>query len=139
MTYFHSLEWKYRHGDVLRLISFLKHLLLSCPRLKRLVLIVDSKGCQEDLHNYTALADSLVDFAKKKENLIALCLAGFEIDCTTAQHLRQRLADEIVPLRFPFWFHVGPELPNVIDESVPRIHYDEIVNPVDPYLAPPRF
>lgn len=122
-----------------RPLFFLFSLLENCPRLQRLALIVNLDGHQRDFNNYAEMGDFLVDFVKKKEHLIALCLAGFEIDPTTVEHLRKRLADEILPRRQPFWFNLGPQLPKVNDTSVPRMHYDEIVKPIDPYYAPPRF
>jgi len=67
-------------------------------------------------------------------HLIALCLAGFPFDASVVE---QQLAAEIVPTRKAFWFHLGMELPEVNDLTVPRIHYEGIVNPV--VCAPPNF
>jgi len=92
-----------------------------------------------DLNNYAALEDFLLHFVKEKAKLIALCLAGFQIDPSTTERVRQRLIKEILPLLSPFWFDLGPELPKVNDMTVPRVHYDGIINPVDAYFAPPRF
>lgn len=102
-------------------------------------MIVNPDNVQQDPNQYVEMGDFLVDVVKKKEHLIALCLVGFQIDPTTAEHLRKRLMKEILPRRQAFWFHVGLQLPKVNDASVPRIHYDEIVNPIDPICAPPQF
>ena len=45
---------------------------------------------------------------------------------------------EIVSQRPFLWIHIGPRLLNATDPSVPKIHYNELVNPFDPYIAPPR-
>ncbi len=100
---------------------------------------VNAEGCKRDLINYATLEDSLVSFAKKMTHLVALSLIGFQIDRPTAEHVHQRLLKEIIPLRPPFWFYLGPKLPEDNDTSVPRIHYEEMVNPIDAWNAPPQF
>ena len=92
-----------------------------------------------DLNNYAALEDFLLHFVKEKKKLVTLCLAGFQIDPSTVERVHQRFLKEILPLRPPLWFHLGTELPKVNDTTVPRIHYNGIVNPVDAYFAPPQF
>jgi len=75
-------------------------------------------------------------FVKGMPNLIALCLTGFPID---QSELGDQFTAEIVPDRPDLWFHFGSELPKASDLSIPRIHYDGIVNPINPYYCPPRF
>ena len=133
------IEWDLQHCDLSRPLFFLDSLLKCCPQLERLVLMVNPESRRLDLNDYDGLGDFLVHFAKEKSNLVALCLVGFQINPATAERIRQRLVKEILPFRCPFWFHLGPDLPLGNDTSVPRIHYDGIINPVDAYFAPPRF
>ena len=81
------------------------------------------------------LENFLVEFVKEMTHLVALCLVGIQFRPDTAA----QLTIEILPLRPPFWFSLGPELPKMNDQSVPKIHGDEIVFDYNPYCAPPHF
>lgn len=88
---------------------------------------------------YTPLQESILLFVKQMPHLVALCLTGFPIDHTFVE---QQLIDQMAPEkenRPAFWFHLGENLPKGSDLSIPRTHFDGIVNPIDPYEAPPCF
>lgn len=118
--------------------SFLESLKL-CSNFERLVLFAVKVSWDERSHTYRdqLLEDSVVKFSKEMpSHLVALCLAGFAIDPTGIQ---QKLLNEIDPNRAAFRMYLGPELPKASDLSILRIHYDGIIDPIDPYYAPPRF
>lgn len=115
---------------------FLKALKL-CPNFERLVLFAVKVSWDERSFAYSALLeDSVVKFAKGMPHLVALCLAGFPIDPTI---IRQKLVNVIDPNRAAFRLYLGSELPKASDISVPRIHFDGIIDPIQPYYAPPSF
>lgn len=81
----------------------------------------------------------LVPFVTEMTQLVCLCLVGFDCDPSEVEKLNQRFTDEILKDRPAFWFHIGSQLPEGNDETVPMVHYNEIVCPIDAYRAPPRF
>ncbi len=86
------------------------------------------------------MGDFLFNFISKMELLVALCFTSFRVHPDVFKELNRRVTEEIVPLRPPsFWFHLGPKPPNANDHSVPRIHSDEIVHPIDWFYSPPKF
>ena len=74
-----------------------------------------------------------MDFATVMERLVALCFLGFRITPNVARKVNRRLMEEVIPLRPSFWFYIETlqtQFPNVNDTRIPRIHHDEIVNPI---------
>lgn len=116
----------------IRLPSLFKTLKL-CPKLERLVLFARLKE-PYNIIPYAPLQDSILPFVKRMPHLVALYLACFPFDVSDVE---QQLMTEIVPTRKAFWFHLGEYLLKVCDPTVPRIHYEGIVNPV--VCAPPTF
>lgn len=121
----------------------MKNLLKLSGTLERLVLLYnaegfpvcwDAKECWDCPSNIEHL---LVDFAVKMDHLVALCLAGFLIDPKIIGNVYQRVEKEILPLRPSFWFYLAGQRPAENDCSIPRIHYDEVVNPTEGFFAPP--
>ncbi len=140
ISLFHNrLEWNYRTGDAPHVPLFLKALLKCSTHFERLALIDKDNGCELHPNNPFEQLNSLLSFVSKMTHLVAFCLVGFQIDRKVVEVIKQRLTDEILPDRSAFWFHVGPELPKGNDLSVPRVHYDEVINPIDAYYAPPKF
>jgi len=86
--------------------------------------------------HYNPLQDVILPFVKETTHLVALCLVGLPIDPLI---LEQQFIKNITPDRPAFWFYVGSELPEAKDHTIPRIHYEGIVNPNNPYGAPPGF
>lgn len=82
---------------------------------------------QRQLSSY--FGNQVVRFALEMDHLVALCLAGLRVDPFTVAKVRERVEKEILPLRPSFWFHIDRDLPKENDLNVPRIHYDEMVNP----------
>jgi len=82
------------------------------------------------------LQDAILPFVKGMPHLQALCLVGFPIDASV---VGVQLMTKIVPDRPAFWFNFSQELPKASDLSIPRIHYEGIVNPINPYYCPPPF
>ena len=107
-----------------------------CPYFERLALVADADDWKRSHIRCTSLQKSILPFVKETPHLVALCLVGFPIDPVVVQ---QQLIKEIVIDRPAFWFHVGPKLPKASDVSIPRVHYEGIVHPNDPFFAPPRF
>ena len=89
--------------------------------------------------HFAGYQEFVVPFAKGMTHLVVLGLIGFPFDPSAAEEIRRRLSEEVVPHREAFWFDLGENLPTENDTSVPRIHYDEIVAPINPLYAPPKF
>jgi len=70
-------------------------------------------------------------------HLVALCLAGLGIDSNGV--VKRQLIEEVIPERPAFWFHLSRNLPTANDPSIPKIHYEEIVYPIEEWFTPPRF
>jgi len=118
----------------------LKALLKCSTHFERLVLINETDDESQETSNMVPLqSDLLLSFVSKMTHLVALCLVGFDFNPSEVDLLEKRFAKEVTPKRPAFWFYVGPKLPKGNDTTVPRIHYYEIVNPVDAYYAPPQF
>lgn len=71
-------------------------------------------------------------------HLVALGIFGFSVQFhpSAVEVIQRRLTGEVLPPRNAFWFHLGENLTEENDTSVPQIHYDEIVDPIDPFLFP---
>jgi len=122
-------------------LLFLKNLLKCAGHLERLVLYNAQGFCFADEYWEcpSDIEDSLVNFAVKMDHLVALCLAGFHIDPEIIHNVYQRVEKEkeILPPRPSFWFYLARQRPAENDCSIPRIHCDEVVNPIDGFYAPP--
>ena len=129
------IKWPKLQNDHCNLPVLLKTLKLA-PRFERLALVAKAKECNPI--QYTLLQDAIFPFVKETPNLVALCLVGLPIDPYPFV-VKKKLIKEIVPSRPAFWFHFGSELPKASDLSVPRIHFNGIVDPIHPYETPPRF
>ena len=132
--------------DESQVLALLKNLLKTSPKLERLVLCYEGlRSCKRNPKNPTELEDFIVTFVSKMENLVALYLAGFWDNPHGVEktHLNRRLTREILPTRPSFWFHLGFHLGwggnYIMYPPAPWIHYDEIVNPIDRFYAPPPF
>jgi len=130
-----SVRWPSLQEDLSDLVAFFKGLKRS-PTLERLVLYAVKDNWKRDPVYNASLQDAILPFVKGMPHLVALGLLGFPIDSCLVE---QQLIDEIVPNRPAFWSFLGSELPKASDLSVPRIHYEEIVDPIDPYYDSPRF
>ena len=141
--FFNSLNWKFLQISPAELLSFL-NALKRCPKFERFSFlavhecsshapwdeIVLSSVC------YALLENSLVKFVKEMPHLVALCLAGLAIDCNGA--VKRRLIEEVLPERPAFWCHLSRNLPSD-DPSIPKIHYEDLVYPMEEWYSPPRF
>jgi len=86
------------------------------------------------------LEDLFVGFATEMDRLVALCFAGFKVTPKVVHKVNRRVKREIIPHRPAFWFHLDENLPKANDLSVPRIHIQEVVEPIDVYCpTPPAF
>ena len=122
--------------DLFQLPPFFKAL-KPCQNLERLVLFAQTDPLKRSPDRYDKqLQDSILPFVKEMPHLVALCLAGFPIDSSVVE---EQFMAEVVPDLPSFWFHLGPTLPKASDISVPRIHHEGIVYPIDPFDAPPHF
>ena len=92
-----------------------------------------------DWINPIEFGNFLVSFALEMERLVLLCMMGFQIDPDVIKDVNRRIYEELLPNRPAFWLHLGLNLPRENDPSVPRIHHDEIINPIDWFYAPPKF
>ena len=127
------IKWPKLQNDHCNLPVLLKTLKLA-PRFERLALVAKAKECNPIY--YTLLQDAIFPFVKETPNLVALCLVGLPIDPLI---LEQQFIQNINPDRPAFWFYVGSKLPEAKDHTIPRIHYEGIVNPNNPLDTPPRF
>jgi len=91
-----------------------------------------------DLPGVSLQAEFLFNFAERMEHLIAFCLS-VNINHQVIKVLETRFIQEILPNRPAFWFHLGSSLPRPNDCRVPRVHYDEIISPINYFDTPPMF
>ena len=91
-------------------------------------------------HNLHLQPDYLVSFVSNMNHLVAFCLAGNRIDAGFADLVKQELTNKILPLRPALYFYVGKELDDELKDVIaPRIHYDEMIYPINPFDALPPF
>lgn len=112
--------------------------LLESNRLERLVLY------EEDGPNTPwddkMLQNALLDFVRRMPRLIAFCfITASDIQPTTLGELKRKFDELVLPIRPAFWYHVGQTLPRSTDPTVPRIHYNQIVSPINPSEIAPDF
>ncbi len=133
--------WHTFKGAEINILLLFEFLLQFVPKLERLVVHGKTRKGEEPIfwEHFTDLSDYLIDFVSKMGNLVAFCFTGFDIQPFVLEAVRSRLSEEILPNRPSLWFYFGRVLPNANDPSVPRVHYDEIVNPIDPFNALPMF
>lgn len=117
--------------------TLLKGLVITSPGLKRLVLYAKGPCHQPNEEDSSQLEDFLLSFVSEMKDLVALCLAGFQMNSDALVVVKKKLNDVIIPVRPAFWYYIGKELPSPTNSSIPRMHYDEMVNPYDPYYTPP--
>jgi hypothetical protein len=79
----------------------------------------------------------LFSFVDQMEHLIAFCLS-VNINHQVIKVLETRFLQEILPHRPAFWSHLGSSLPTN-DCRVPRVHFDEIISPINYFDSPPKF
>ena len=130
------MKWKFWPSSQAELLLVL-NALKRCPKFERLGLLVEKVHGWHSSDDYTPLENSLVSFVKEMPHLVALCLAGLSIDLNGA--VKRQLIDEVIPERPAFWCHLSHDLPSDNVPSVPKIHYEEIVNPIRAWDSPPRF
>ena len=112
--------------------------LTECEMLERLV-FYEEEGCQSAWEG-EPFKDTVVKFTTAMKLLVALCfVTPILLDRTTVDDVVAELNHYVVPQRPAFWFHFGSSLPRANDPSVPRIHYDEIVCPINYYDMAPDF
>lgn len=104
--------------------------LVSCPKLERLVLF------EEEGPNLPwgdeKLQDILFKFVSSMKHLVAFCfISASEYELGSVSELKRKFDEFIIPNRPAFWYHVDRDLPRANDPTVPRIHYDEIVCPIN--------
>ncbi len=76
---------------------------------------------------------------RKLDHLVALCFAGFRVTPKVVYKVILRVKREL-PHRQAFWFFLGKNLPKANDLSAPRIHIQEVVEPIYVYCpSPPDF
>jgi len=73
------------------------------------------------------------------KRLVLICLAGIRLNSADINAIKQYWSGKVVPDRPGFRHFFGPDLPKGNDPTFPRIHMDEIVRPIDWFLAPPHF
>ena len=130
------IEWNHRENPS-DLHIFLKTLRESSARhhLQRLVLFDNEPGVS--VNPTTLDKDCLVPFITEMGSLVALCLAGFRLDPYDTEVVNQQISNKILPLRPAFWLYLGLNLPKGNNTDVPRVHYDEIIRPIDWFRSPP--
>ena len=132
------MNWK-NEIEAHHVLLLLKALLKCSTHFERLVLINETNGGSQGAPNIVPVQSALLlSFVSKLKHLVALCLVGFQFD-SPVDVLKKQIAEEVTPHRPAFWFHLGPKLPKGNDVTVPRIHYYDIVSPIDALNAPPRF
>jgi hypothetical protein len=109
--------------------------LLDSKRLERIVLYEEEDDSKFPWKSQE-LQDVLFKFVSSMPDLVCFCfITASEIEPGTVAKLKQKFDEFIIPIRPAFWCHVDRTLPRATDPTVPRIHYDQIVCPME-YLAP---
>lgn len=139
---FLRLSWRLddNHG-ISSLLNLMEALLESSEDLKyfeRLVLRVYVREKCYGFDSNAQFEEFILKFAKGMKKLVCLGIFGFPFKRSAVRVIQQKLRKEVLPLRPTFWFRLGKELPVENDTSVPRIHYDEMVRPIDRYYVPPN-
>lgn len=100
----------------------------SCSRLERLVIYQEAWSAQSNsLSN--RLPKVIVRLVRQQlPRLTAFCLV-YPLHSNVVEVTAGRLDREVKTTRPAFWFHLADELPRGTDSRVPRIHYDQIVDP----------
>ena len=125
-----SLEWFNQQDNFSETLLLLQKLLKCSSHFERLPLhdvCAPSDSAKRQLSS--DFGDQVVHFASEMGHLVALCIAGLRVDPVAVDKVRERVEKEVLPLRPSFWFHMDRDLPKGNDLDVPRIHYDEMVNP----------
>ena len=126
--YIYRLHYEKIHHDQEPLLNSL----LACPRLERLVLI-DGYMPNDQL-------ESLYQFVKNMKHLVAFCFVSNLIDENNIPELNQKFHDNVTPSRPAFWHCIDNSLISLDERpTVPQIHMDEIVSPVNFFEIPPNF
>lgn len=127
-----SLEWFNHQDNFSETLLLLRQLLKCSSHLERLLLHdvcapSDSTFIRRQLSS--DFGDQVVHFAFVMDHLVALCLTGIGVNPVAVAKVRERVKKEVLPLRPSLWFHMDRDLPKGNDLEVPRIYYDEMVNP----------
>jgi hypothetical protein len=132
------LQYAYEYEGEIMPNRAVLNTLLDCKRLERIVLY------EEDGPNIPwksqELQDVLLKFVSSMPNLVCFCfITASEIEPGTVTELKKKFDELIVPTRPAFWYHVDQSLPRATDPTVPRIHYDQIVSPINYLEMSPEF
>ena len=115
-----------------------------CSLLEKLMIIKDEDRRSFQMiyfRNYSdhwdpLNSDVVVRFVSSAQHLIALCLIDECFSQSAIDGVSQRLKNEILPSRPAFWFHIGLQLPSSVDDTVPRIYHESLINPLEAYSFP---
>ena len=134
MTYF---RLQYEFEGVMPYQAVL-NALLETKRLERIVLY-EEDGPNIPLESQE-LQDVLFKFVSNMPHLVCFCfITASEIETGFFAELKNKFDEFILPIRPAFWYHVDQSLPKATDPTVPRIHYDQIVFPINYFEMPPDF
>lgn len=126
-------------GNCFRNVLPLLDALSECHTLERAVVIgEDYQKITED--DSKDMQEYLLRFVKRMQRLVAICIVSelrFD-DSSAVNHLRESLLKEVTPSRPSLWYHFGPSFPKEIDPNIPRIHFNEIIRPSNPFNIPPK-
>ncbi len=135
MQYDYDSDSKYSGENPNRAVGLL-NALLDSKRLERIVLYEERDDGSKFPWKSQELQDDLFKFVSSMPDLVCFCfITASEIEPGTVAELKKKFDELIVPIRPAFWCHVDRNLPRATDPTVPRIHYDEIVCPIN-YLVP---
>lgn len=113
--------------------------LVKCKRLERLVLF-EEESYDPRPWSDEGLEDILYGFVSSMERLVAFCfITAVPLPQCTRDEIKRRFLEKLIPIRPAFWFHFDTAIPPANDSTIPRIHYDEIVCPINYFEAPPKF
>jgi len=106
---------------------------MMCLNLERLVLHQDDWTPVSD--NLSSLPVVLDNFVSQLEALVLLCITH-PVEDLVIENVREMFQAKVLPHRPAFWYHIGDDLPDAAD--VPRVHLEEIVQPISHFLKPPK-
>jgi len=118
-----SLNKKMDVNDALLILKSLKQF---APKIERISLEFMCKTYPTD-EDYL-MVDFLVDFILKMKHLSCLSLSLKQLNGTLIQKVHERIKKEVLPTRPSLWFHLDRKIPDVLNPSVPKVHYHEMIH-----------
>lgn len=117
-------DFRYQREEISE--TRLVDLLLALGKCEKLQRIVIRQDAWSQPIRYDIALSILFLISSVFRNLQLFCLV-YPVESEDFADLRNQANEKILPYRPSFWFYIGDDFPH--GPQVPRIHYDEIINP----------